>query len=307
MKLEVWFIIIYRKSKKPTMNKILINHLAHKYISKNAKIVAPLSGGMMNLSYIIENDNKRYVLYLSTKQANEMVNRELEKENQRLIYTLGITSKNIFFNTKKGNKINEFIDGVSLDKTDAFDYEKIAKLMQKLHNSPVLSKEDYQPFKRFIAYEKEAQNYQANPSEEYLKLREKLFENKAFLESQKLALCHNDAQKSNIIKAVNDEYYLIDFEFVGNNDPIYDIAAFGNGKVTEGRKLLDYYTNKPNKDEIKRFYLWRISLSLQWHNVAITKHYRGEGIKHGFDFLAVAKFFLDNALEAAKNIEKEVQ
>ena len=90
---------------------------------------------------------------------------------------------------------------------------------------------------------------------------------------------------------------------MGNNDPVYDIATFGNGLVSEGYKLLLYYfEGKPTVDEKKRYYLWRIFVSLQWHNVAIVKHYRGEGKTHGFDFLAVADFFLNNAKEAYRGL-----
>ena len=120
-------------------------------------------------------------------------------------------------------------------------------------------------------------------------------------------MSHNDAQRSNIVKDENDNYFLIDFEFVGNNDEIYDIATFGNGKVEEGRKLLDYYFENPSIDEIKRYYLWRIYVSLQWYNVAIVKHFRGEGKAHGFNFLDVASFFLNNANDAYKGYQKEIQ
>ena len=86
---------------------------------------------------------------------------------------------------------------------------------------------------------------------------------------------------------------------MGNNDEIYDIATFGNGSVQEGYKLLEvYFDNKPNRENKLRYYLWRIFISLQWHNVAITKHFRGEGKTHGYDFLSVANYFLTNAKEA---------
>ena len=35
------------------------------------------------------------------------------------------------------------------------------------------------------------------------------FDNKDFLESQPLVLSHNDCQKSNIVKDLNDNYFLI--------------------------------------------------------------------------------------------------
>ena len=68
---------------------------------------------------------------------------------------------------------------------------------------------------------------------------------KDFLTSQKITICHNDFQRSNIVKSIDDNYYVIDFEFMMNNDPIFDIAAFGNGVVEEGYELLKaYFANK---------------------------------------------------------------
>lgn len=291
------------------MTKEKIEELLVKVLGEGAEIVHEMLGGMMNISYLVKDKNdKKYIIYIPTEQANEMVDRPLEKEHQRIIYELGLTSKNVYFDEKAGIKINEFIEGDSLDKIAGFDYDKIATIFHKLHNSVMLSRVDYAPFTRFInEYEKEALQYE-EPSQLYKELRDFLFSKRNFLESQPLVLSHNDAQRSNIVKTPNDEYYFIDFEFVGNNDEIYDIAAFGNGTVTEGRKLLEkYYDNNPSDNEIRRFYLWRIYISLQWYNVAITKHYRGEGDKHGFNFLDVANHFLTNAKDAYDGYHLEIK
>lgn len=282
-----------------------ILEILNKVFDGNAKVLSPLVGGMMNQSYIIESNGKKYVLYISTEQANEMVDRPLEKANQKMIYDLGLTSKNVYFDTEKGIKINEFIDGNSLNNIDNFNSKKVANLLKKMHTSGKLSRDNYNPFKRFIAYEEEADSFISERFEGYKELRKAIFDNQQFLESNRLVLCHNDAQKSNIVRDLQDNYYLIDFEFMGNNDPIYDIATFGNNIVEEGYQVLcDYFDNKPTIDEKKRYYLWRIFVSLQWHNVAIVKHYRGEGKTHGFDFLAVAQFFLANAKTAYSYLEK---
>lgn len=280
--------------------------LVKQILGEDAKILTPLYGGMMNESYIVSADGKKYVLYIATAQANEMVNRPLERDNQQIIYSLGITSKNVYFDTDTGIKINEYIEGKSLDHLESYDAKKVANLLKTMHNSPTLSKENYHPFPRFIAYEQEAETFNIIRSEDYRVLRNRLFTDRDFLESQPLVLCHNDAQKSNIVRSDKDEYFLIDFEFMMNNDRIYDIAAFGNGLVSEGRELLDFYFDgKPTKEEIKRYYLWRIFLSLQWHNVAIVKHYRGEGKTHNYNFLDVAEFFLNNAKEAYQRLIEE--
>ena len=281
-----------------------LNDVIKQIFGENAKVVSPLVGGMMNQSYIISSNSKKYVLYIATEQANEMVDRELEKENQKIIADLGLTSRNLYFDTKTGTKANEYIEGDSLNKLDTFNAKKVAGLLKAMHESGKLSREDYRPFERFIAYEKEAKSLSDISYEGYEELHTLIFENRNFLEQQKMTICHNDAQKSNIVRDLQDNYYLIDFEFMGNNDPIYDIATFGNNIVQEGYDvLLEYYNGNPTIEQKKRYFLWRIFVSLQWYNVAIVKHFRGEGKTHGYDFLAVAQFFLANAKDAKKGLD----
>ena len=111
----------------------------------NIKPLRKLQGGMMNRSYIIELDGKKYVWYTPTEQANEMVDRKLEKSNIDKVYPLGITSKNLVF-YEDGMKINEFIEGSSTNLIDEFDTKKVAEMLHKLHDSKVLSDKDYLPF-----------------------------------------------------------------------------------------------------------------------------------------------------------------
>lgn len=292
----------------PKMDKKTINDLLNKILGKDSKIISSLYGGMMNLSFIVEKDNKKYVLYIPTEQANEMVNRPLEKEHLEIGYKNKISAKNVYFDVNTGVKINEYIEGESLNNVSSWDYQKVADVLRIFHHANAKINTDYNPFKRFKnIYELEAKTYIESRNDKYEFLRGFLFEKKDFLEKQDKTISHNDFQRSNIIKSSDGNYYLIDYEFAANNDPIYDIAAFGNTVVEEGRTLLDYYLKKPNKEEIERFYLWRIFLSLQWYNVAITKHYRGEGEKHHIDFNQVALFFLNNAEHAYELYKKEIR
>ncbi len=286
-----------------TLKKLIKLHLG-----EEAKIRSTLFGGMMNQSYIIDCENKQYVLYMPTAQANEMVDRKLEKETLEISYNLHIAPQNIYFDLNLGYKINEYIPGSSLDKINTFDYKEIATLLNTLHSSQILATKDYRPFERFTKYEEEALFFIKEYSEQYSTIREMLFNNKDYLEKQKKTLSHNDAQRSNIILSEEGKYLLIDFEFAANNDPIYDFSAFGNNSIDEGLLLLETAFPNPSYDIYKRFYLWRIYLSLQWYNVALIKHYRHEGITHQIDFLAVSKHFLDNAtraLERFLNIKKD--
>lgn len=275
--------------------------LLKKVLGNDVEVVSTLVGGMMNEAYIVRNGKDKYVYYISTAQANEMVDRNLEKETQAIAFSLGITSENVYFDLKKGIKINRFIDGNSLNKIDEFDYKKVAELLVKFHSSPKKATVYYDPLGRLENYKKEALTHTSEFDENFQELWEIVEKNRGFLLSQPLALTHNDAQRSNIVKGDDGHYYLIDFEFAANNDPIYDIGTFGNGDALEGKRLLEEYEKlTPVKDGLKRYALWRIDISLQWYLVALIKHYRGEGKIHGIDFLAVGKHFIGVALEAKK-------
>jgi thiamine kinase-like enzyme len=275
--------------------------LLKKVLGDEVVVESELVGGMMNEAYIVKNKEGRFVYYISTAQANEMVDRNLEKETQNIAFNLGLTSENVYFDLEKGIKINRFLEGSSLNKIEEFDYKEVAKLLFKFHSSNKKASVYYDPLTRLENYKKEALTHTEKFEPEFDELYQIVQQNKGFLLSQPLTLAHNDAQRSNIIKCDDGKYYLIDFEFAANNDPIYDIATFGNGSALEGKKLLEEYIKlSPTKDALKRYVLWRIDISLQWYLVATIKHYRGEGKIHGFDFLAVGKFFLGVAQEALR-------
>ena len=275
--------------------------LLKKVIGDDAKVISELVGGMMNEAYIVESKQGRFVYYISTAQANEMVDRPLEKETQNIAFELGITSENVYFDLEKGIKINRFIEGESLNKIVEFDYKKVAELLVKYHSSSKKASVYYDPLTRLDNYKKEAETHTKEFDGNFQDLWEIVQKNRGFLLSQSLALAHNDAQRSNIVKGADGKYYMIDFEFAANNDPIYDIGTFGNGDALEGKRLLEEYEKLvPVKDGLKRYALWRIDISLQWYLVALIKHYRGEGKIHGIDFLAVGKHFIRVAKDAEK-------
>ena len=270
-------------------------------IGEDAKVESTLVGGMMNEAYIVSSSKGKFVYYISTAQANEMVDRKLEKETQSIAFDLGITSENVYFDLDNGIKINRYIEGSSLNKIDEFDYKKVAELFVKFHTSPKKASVYYDPLGRLENYRKEAETHTKEFEPEFYEFWEIVQKNRGFLLSQPLTLAHNDGQRSNIVKSSDGKYYLIDFEFAANNDPIYDIATFGNGDALEGKRLLEEYEKLVSvKDGLKRYALWRIDISLQWYLVANIKHYRGEGKIHGIDFLAVGKHFLNVAKEAKK-------
>ena len=155
--------------------------LLRKVIGDDAKVVSELVGGMMNEAYIVESKQGRFVYYISTDQANEMVDRHLEKETQNIAFELGITSENVYFDLEKGIKINRFIEGKSLNKIEEFDYKKVAELLVKYHTSSKKASVYYDPLTRLDNYKKEAETHTKEFDENFQDLWEIVQKNRGFL------------------------------------------------------------------------------------------------------------------------------
>ena len=279
--------------------KISLKELLNSVIGEGHEMVAKLYGGMMNLSYVVKDKNdKLYVVYVPNGKSNELVNRYVEKDNTEILASLGLTGKMIYFDTRLGIKIKEYIEGESLNKTYNYDIQKVADLLHCIHDSDQLAPNDYAPFDRLADYENQALKY-APERNDYRRLKDFLSININHLLNKHKVFSHNDFQKSNIVKGFDEKYYVIDFEFCGNNDEVYDIAAFANDNLAEGERLLEaYFNNDVPASARRRFYLWRIFISLQWHTLAIVKHYQNEGKNTGINFLSVATHFIAIAEEA---------
>lgn len=286
------------------MSEKEVKNITSEIFGSKAKVLVPIIGGMMNYSYIVENENKeRFVLYIPSESGKDMVVRSLEKENIDIIAPLKISSENVYFNIHTGIKANRYIAGHSLDQEalKEEDYPHLATLFKKLHASKKLSRSDYPLFISLAAYENELFSSTNEVDAHYFELKDFLYSYKSYLLDFKKALCHNDAQRSNIIKGIDGKFYFIDFEFMMNNDPIYDVAAFGNNDVKEGVKLLEHVYRPTRERHYKRYYLWRIYISLQWYLVALIKN-KKDGLTLGIDFTKVATHFLNNALEAYQSL-----
>ena len=269
--------------------------------SSNVEIIKRLELGMSNYMFLISVDDNNYTFRIPGECAEVFVNREIEKKGLDLIKTYNLCGDTIYFDEISGDKIAKYIDGrVLYHNVKDSDYELVASLLHKLHNIKSGDILPYSPFDKLDYYES-LNITQVNPK--YLELKSKLLGYKEFLTKQPLVLCHNDAQPSNFIFGDDKKMYLLDYEFIGLNDPLYDVACFGNNDINEGRKLLNHYLGRtPSVEEENRFYLWRTFQNLQWVQVALYKHELKMDKGLNLNFKDLSEMFLNNAIEAFKNV-----
>ncbi len=252
------------------------------------KIEHRFIGGRSNYTYLTIKAQDKYVFRIPGEGGNNFVDYYQEEKNINVVKNLDINTEVIFLDPSCGVKISRFIEGNELD--DNGDLNVVANTLKILHNNKILFENNYSHFERLTKYEKLHNNIHVD----YFKLKEefKVIYDK-YLVSHIIFPCHNDAQAANFILSDTNKVYLLDWEFAGNNDYIYDIATFGNDDFSKAESLLEIYIDNPTDDDYIRLYAWRMFQCLQWFNVASCKAEMGLCENLEVDFDAVASDYIN--------------
>lgn len=268
-----------------------------KVTTEDVTVLNRLMGGMSNYTYVIEINNKKYTFRIPGKNSERFVNRDIEVHHIQLIENLNLNNDTVFLDTKTGYKIASYLEGVPLSELNPLEHlEDAAAVLHKVHDAGLTSTFDYDPLGRLAQYENHTKEYNHIHSERYNELKSRFLSYKdAYIQKERYTLSHGDSQISNFLQS-GTTLKLMDWEFAGNNDPIYDIACFGNNDFNHALALLPVYLGKePSVQEYNRLYFYRAFQCLQWHNVALYKEFIGLSIDLGVDFMFIANLYLDKA------------
>ena len=273
-----------------------VNALMH---TDDAVIVRRLEGGMSNYTYVVETRGKKYTYRVPGKFAEKFVDRVEEWENIQEVNRLELNNATSYVEVISGEKLAEYVEGTILSDTDVVSYNAMSvAALKKIHGSDMRFR-DYNAFGRLADYERYCREMGFTHPKEYTQLRGKLEEMRQRHSDVKPVPCHCDYQPTNLVVS-GDRLYVLDWEFAGMNDPIYDIACYGNAGFDKALSLLEAYVgHKPTSDELRRLYFHRSFQCLQWYNVAIFKDRVGLSRDLNMDFNKVAAFFFGMASDLA--------
>ena len=188
-------------------------------------------GGMTNRNFKITHAGNSYVLRVPGNGTEGMVVRKNEDYNTRLASQMGITPELLYLNIDTGIKLTKYIDGA--ETLNGTTIQRLGNLKQvignihKLHYSGVRLNNDFNVFKEILVYEDLLLKAKGKMYEGYEIIRPKVFalaDNLNVL-GVMLAPCHNDLVAENFVKRSDGRIFLIDWEYSGMNDPLWDLAA----------------------------------------------------------------------------------
>ena len=239
-------------------------------------------GGMMNHSYkITRNDGQEYLVRIPGEGTEEMVNRSDERKSTELGCRLGIDSELLFFGDD-GRKVMRFIHDPQpmtdevMRRKDVL--QQAAAIFRKLHTCGVDTGVRFEVFEMADLYEKLIRDGGVAFYDDYADVKQTVMDIKAEVDKDGEAPrvpCHNDCLVANWVLDGDRKLYLIDWEFSGMNEAMWDLSCLSiEAEYTpenDDELLAAYYGREATLDEKKRFIAAKMYVDYLWTLWGLTR------------------------------------
>lgn len=292
--------IILKKEKK--FDDILLKETFSNImnIDNNDILEITYAGGLTNTNYKVRTTQSTYILRIPGKCTEEMISRKNEKYNSKLGYLLNMNVDTLYFSDQSGIKITKYIDNAETLNGESAQLEEnikqITAILKNLHNSNAELVSQFKIETELEKYENLVKAANGSFYDGYQEARDLFNYFIQVLNEIGICLkpCHNDLVAENIIKN-KQRMYLIDWEYAGYNDPMWDIAAhLVECDFTSIKEELflayyfDYQTVSVNNK--KKILIFKILQDILWSVWTMAKECNGEDFgTYGIDRMNRAK------------------
>ena len=231
-------------------------------------------GGLTNHTYHITlNDGKEYVVRIPGEGTEELIDRCDEQKSTKLACDLGVDAKLLYFGSD-GSKVTQYIPDAITMSSETLKHEKhirqVAEIFKKMHSCGVDTGVPFEVFDMAAGYEKIISDMKVSMFCDYSQIKDKVMKIKEQIDkecSPKKVPCHNDPLCENWVEG-QGKMYLIDWEYAGMNDGMWDIAdvSIEAGFDEEHDILLleNYLDRKPELLDKKHFLAAKVYVDYLW-------------------------------------------
>ena len=232
-------------------------------------------GGMTNHSYkVTRNDGEEYVVRIPGEGTEELINRFDERKSTELACRLGIDSELLYFGDD-GAKVMRFIcdpqpisEGIMQKRENLV---QAAAIFRKLHTCGVDTGVRFEVFEMVDLYERLIRKENVAVYDDYEDVKDTVYTIKKAVDATGIAPkvpCHNDSLIGNWVIDKSGKLYLIDWEYSGMNEAMWDLACLSieaGYTETNDLELMDaYYKRNATSDEKKRFIASKLYVDYLW-------------------------------------------
>ena len=238
-------------------------------------------GGLTNHSYrVTMTDGREFVVRIPGDGTEELIVRGDEKISTELACKLGIDAQMLYFGDD-GSKVTEYIPNAVTMTPETMRDEKripaIAAICRKIHDCGENTGVPFEVFDMAAGYEKIINDLNVPMFDDYAEQKKKVMDIKAQIDETigaPIVPCHNDPLCANWVEG-DGRLYLIDWEYAGMNDGMWDIAAVSieaEYEETQDEQLLREYTgHAPEAIDWKHLLASKIYVDYLWTLWAKTR------------------------------------
>jgi thiamine kinase-like enzyme len=249
-------------------------------------------GGLTNLNFLVEHQDERYVVRVPGAGTDEYIDRAAEEHAATSAAAAGVNVDVVFFDATDGLMVTRFLDGSVAMSPDRFrDLGAVARAgetIRRLHD-------DARPFANDFEVFDVIDGYRALLTSKGIELPAVHRDCEAAAEASRHALAssgsrlvpsHCDPLCENFLDT-HDRMYLIDYEYAGNNDPMWDLGDLsiegGFGPEQDAVLLRAYLGADPRPEDVGRMVVFKALCDLVWGLWGLIQHADGNPAE---DFLA---------------------
>jgi thiamine kinase-like enzyme len=241
-----------------------------------------LGGGLTNVSYKVTVGGAAYALRLAGEGTSDYIDRVAEEHNARVAAESGINAEVIFFDATDGTMVTRFVEGVSMNAGDGFGRDsgtpvRAARALKRVHSLGRVFRSRFDVFAAIDGYLDLLRGWRTPLPEDYYEVGQRAKAVRLALEASPAALvpCHNDPWPGNLLDA-DGRIYLIDWEYSGMNDPMWDLADLsveaGFGPEQDRAMMEAYHGTGLSPALCSRLEVYKAMSDLYWSVWGVVQH-----------------------------------
>jgi thiamine kinase-like enzyme len=231
-------------------------------------------GGLTNHTYhVIFANGEEYVVRIPGEGTEEIIVRDDEKKSTQLACKLGVDAPMLYFG-ENGAKVSQYLKDAQTMSAEtiksATHIAQIAQIFRTMHDCGEDTGVPFEVFDMAAGYEKIIDNMNVPMFADYDRYKAKLMQIKEEIDSTleiKIVPCHNDPLCENWVLS-QGRMYLIDWEYAGMNDGMWDVADVSieaNFDDSEDLLLLEKYLGRvPTVLDKKHFLANKLYVDFLW-------------------------------------------
>ena len=272
-------------------------------------------GGLTNRNYKIDCERGSFVLRLAGEGTSDYIDRKAEYYNASIASQAGVNAEIVHFDVDNGTMMCRYIDNAKtmdiegLRNLDAL--RRTGKAFRQLHDCGQDFQGQFELFEQVDQYLAVLRELNAELPEGFSEIQQDAEAVREALSQHTLPSkpCHCDPMVENCVDN-GRQMYIIDFEYAGNNDPMWDlgdISVEGDFTEEQDRIFLEaYFGHSPDAFDVGRMVMYKAMCDLLWTLWGVVQHANNNPVE---DFWAYAVGRLERCkkLMASEDFPKHLE